>query len=508
VSPRPILVTGATGYIGGRLVPRLLSRGERVRCLARDRLKLAGRPWAGDPRVEIVEGDASLPADLERALAGCGAAYYLIHSMIAAGAAYAAHDRALARGFAVGAAAAGVERIIYLGGLGETGDHLSEHLSSRREVEQALASTRVPVTVLRAAMIIGSGSASFEMLRYLVERLPVMVTPRWVTTECQPIAVDDALRYLTDCLDEPETTGRTLDIGGAEVVTYRELMQATAAALGVRRRVILPLPVLTPRLSSLWIHLVTPLSHRIARPLAEGLRNRVVCRDEEATRLLPGPLLGAREAIERALVATRGHQVDTSWSDAGVIAGDPEWAGGKLFRDRRSITVHAGAATVFGAICRLGGEHGWYAADLLWRLRGALDRLAGGPGLRRGRRDAQMLRHGDALDFWRVVALEPERRLRLRAEMKLPGTAWLELAVEPGPDGTCTVVQTATFAPRGLAGLIYWHALLPVHGIVFAGLLDGIRRASEDRRDVLRGGAPVPAPDAPEAGAAQLASRR
>jgi len=504
VSAKPVLVTGATGYIGGRLVPRLLARGERVRCLARDRRKLAGRPWAGHPAVEIVEGDAAAPADLERALAGCGVAYYLIHSMIAAGPAYAAHDRELAHRFAAAAAAAGVERIVYLGGLGETGDDLSEHLSSRREVEAALASTPVPVTVLRAAMIIGSGSASFEMMRYLVERLPVMVTPRWVTTECQPIAVGDVLRYLVACLDVPATTGRTLEIGGADVVTYRELMQAAAAALGLRRRLIVTLPVLTPRLSSLWIHLVTPLSHRIARPLAEGLRNRVVCRDDEAARLMPGPRLDARAAIARALAATRDHRVDTSWSDAGAIAGDPEWAGGKLFRDRRSTAVAADATACFRALCRLGGDHGWYSANLLWRLRGALDRLVGGPGLRRGRRDPEALRHGDALDFWRVVAIEPDRLLRLRAEMKLPGTAWLELEIRPGAGGTSTVVQTATFAPRGLAGLLYWYAVLPLHGIVFAGLLAGIRRAAEGGAGARPGAAPPPR-DEPRPGAAPTA---
>lgn len=480
VDRSPILVTGATGYVGGRLVPRLLERGHRVRCLVRDGGKLAGRSWSAEPGVEIVEGDAARPADLARALSGCDAAYYLIHSMIASGSSYAAHDRELANGFAAAAAAAGIGRIVYLGGLGETGAGLSEHLSSRREVERALASGPVPVTVLRAAMIIGSGSASFEMLRYLVERLPVMVTPRWVDTECQPIAIDDVLRYLVGCLDGPGTAGRTLDIGGADIVTYRQLMQLTAEALGLRRRWILPLPVLTPHLSSLWIHLVTPLSHRIARPLAQGLRNRVVCRDDEAVRLLPGPRLTSGEAIRRALVELHDHAVDTSWSDAGVIAGDPEWAGGKRFENRRASAVDAGPAATFRAICRLGGDHGWYSSSLLWRLRGALDRLFGGPGLQRGRRDSASLRYGDALDFWRVVAIDPERRLRLRAEMKLPGIAWLEFCVAPTAEGGSEVTQTATFAPRGLGGLLYWYAVLPFHYLVFAGLLDGIRRAAEE----------------------------
>jgi len=476
---RQVLVTGATGYIGGRLVPRLLEQGYRVRCLVRSAAKLQARRWSADPRVEVVEGNVGDGGALVRALAGCDAAYYLVHSMIVAGEAYAERDRELAERFGSSAATAGVARIIYLGGLGEEGDGLSRHLSSRRQVEAALAAGGVPVTTLRAAMIIGSGSASFEILRYLVERLPVMVTPRWVRTPSQPIAVRNVLHYLVAVLETPATTGRALDIGGPDILTYRELMQRMAAALGLRRRLIIGVPVLTPRLSSLWIHLVTPVSHRIARPLAEGLRNPVVCRSDEARELMPQRLLPVGEAIDAALGRLSAGEVETSWLDAGPVPGDPDWAGGTTFVDRRQVRVAAPAAAVFAAVCRIGGGHGWYAADLLWRLRGALDRLAGGPGLRRGRRHPDRIGFGDALDFWRVTGIEPDRRLRLRAEMKLPGEAELEFNLEPTGAGGTRLVQEARFAPRGLAGLAYWYGVLPLHGIVFRGMLRGIRREAE-----------------------------
>jgi uncharacterized protein YbjT (DUF2867 family) len=478
-SDRPVLVTGATGYIGGRLVPRLLERGYRVRCLVRSAAKLRARPWSSAAGVEVVEGDAGDGASLARALADCQAAYYLVHSMLVAGEAYAERDRDLAERFGRAAAVAGVGRIIYLGGLGEEGDGLSAHLSSRREVEAALAAGGVPVTSLRAAMIIGSGSASFEILRYLVERLPVMVTPRWVRTPSQPIAVRNVLHYLVAALETPATAGRALDIGGPDVLTYRKLMQEMAAALGLRRRLIIGVPVLTPRLSSLWIHLVTPLSHRIARPLAEGLRNPVVCRSDEARRLMPQRLLPVGEAIEAALGRLSAGEVETSWLDAGPVPGDPDWSGGTTFVDRREVTVAAPPTAVFAAVCRIGGGHGWYAADLLWRLRGALDRLVGGPGLRRGRRHPDRIGFGDALDFWRVTFIEQDRRLRLRAEMKLPGEAELEFDLEPGEAGGTRLVQVARFKPRGLAGLAYWYGVLPLHGVVFRGMLRGIRREAE-----------------------------
>lgn len=477
--PRPVLVTGATGYVGGRLAPLLLDRGVRVRCLARDARKLESRDWCTHPLVEIVEGDASDAASLRDAMDGCRAAYYLIHSMVSAGDTYRHRDHELAETFAHAAEASGVERIIYLGGLGELGDGLSEHLASRREVEDALASTEVPVTVLRAAMIIGSGSASFEILRYLVERLPMMITPRWVHTECQPIGIRNALGYLADALDEPRAAGRVLDIGGPTVLTYRQLMDDMASALGLRRRIVLPVPVLSPELSSRWIHLVTPVSRHYARPLAEGLRNRVVARNDLAQRLLPQPLISVGDAIRYALGRRELGDVETTWLDGGVIPGDPDWAGGTTYHDERSVTVDATPAEVFRAIRRIGGTEGWLTANVLWRVRGALDRMVGGPGLTRGRRTPDQLRFGDVVDFWRVTRVVPDRHLMLRAEMKLPGEATLSFDVRPGPEGT-ELVQTARFHPRGLLGILYWYAVMPFHGLVFRGMLTGLQRRAEE----------------------------
>lgn len=485
-----VLVTGATGYIGGRLVPRLLDSGFSVRCLVREPRKLDARPWVRHERVEIIGGDASDSDSLTKAMLGCDAAYYLIHSMLVAGTSYRSRDRKLAEIFAQSAEQCGLQRIIYLGGMGETGDGLSEHLASRREVEASLASSIVPLTVLRAAMIIGSGSASFEILRYLVERLPIMVTPRWVSTESQPIAVHNVLHYLVACLNTQETTGRTLDIGGADILTYREIMQLMAEARGLQRRFIIPVPVLTPRLSSLWIHLVTPLSHRIARPLAEGLRNRVVCRNDEAVRLMPQTLFTTQEAIERALGKARSHAIETSWSDAGPMPGDPDWSGGKVFVDSRQIDINATPECVFRAVCRIGGGHGYYAADWLWRLRGWMDRLVGGPGLRRGRRNPEAVGFGDSLDFWRVTDIERDRHLRLRAEMRLPGDAELTFDLKPVHNRQTRLTQTARFRPKGLIGMSYWYAVLPLHGIVFSGMLGGIRKTAEK---LMHENVPVPA---------------
>jgi len=471
-----IAITGATGYIGGRLAPRLLDSGYAVRCLVRSRDKLQGRAWTLDSRVEIRQADLTDEPSLARELEGCDAAFYLVHSMLSAAGDYAQRDQQLALTFARAARAAGVGRIIYLGGLGETGPNLSRHLSSRRDVEGALASAGVPVTVLRAAMIIGSGSASFEILRYLVQRLPVMVTPKWVSTPCQPIAVENVIAYLVGVLSAPETIGGVFDIGGPETLCYSDIMRVMAEELGLPRRWIIPIPVLTPRLSSYWIHLVTPLSHKIAVPLAEGLKNPVVCRDNRILSLVPQKLLNVREAIGAALSQVAAHQVETNWSMAGPMPGDPDWSGGTVFRDTREVAIEARPAAAFRAVCRLGGGRGWYAANWLWIIRGWLDRLAGGPGLRRGRRDPDTLRYGDALDFWRVVGIEEDRRLSLRAEMRLPGEALLEFRIEPGRDGGCILRQTALFQPRGLFGLLYWYAVLPFHQIVFRGMLAGIRR--------------------------------
>ena len=471
-----VAIAGVTGYIGCRLAPRLLDHGYRVRCLVRAPAKLQDRTWASDARVEIRKVDLAEEASLTRDLEGCEAAFYLVHSMMSAGSDYAEHDHQLALTFARAAKNADVKRIIYLGGLGETGPDLSEHLSSRRKVEAALASTGVPVTVLRAAMIIGSGSASFEILRYLVERLPVMVTPRWVSTPCQPIAVRNVIGYLVGVLMAPETAGGTFDIGGPDVFCYLDIMNIMAEELGLRRRLVIPIPVLTPRLSSYWIQLITPLSNTIARPLAEGLKNPVVCRENRIIQLVPQELLGVREAIHAALSKMAEHDVETSWSMAGAIPGDPDWAGGTVFRDIRRITIEAPDWAVFRAVCRVGGGNGWYAADILWKIRGWMDQLVGGPGLRRGRRDSEIVGYGEALDFWRVVGFDHDRRLALRAEMKLPGEALLEFRLEGLSDCRCVLHQSALFRPRGLLGLAYWYSVFPFHAFVFRGMLAGIER--------------------------------
>ena len=499
---RPIAVLGATGYIGARLVPRLLKAGWRVRAIGRNPDKLAGRSWASQPGVEIVAGDVLDRAGLEAALCGCQAAYYLVHSMNPQTVDFAATDRQAAENMATAAAAAGLTRIIYLGGLGEDAPQLSHHLRSRHEVGAILESGRVPVTTFRAAMIIGSGSASFEILRYLVERLPMMITPRWVDTPCQPIAVSNVLHYLVACLDFPATSGATFDIGAEEVVTYRQLMRLYAEEARLPRRWIIPVPVLTPRLSSYWIHLVTPVPASLARPLAEGLRNPVLCCDALIRELLPQQLLSCRMAIRLALENLRLQQVESSWMDAGQVAPvewstseDPEWAGGTVFRDDRRMLVNATATQCWPAVVGIGGQTGWYYADWLWHLRGAMDRLLGGPGIGRGRRDPQAVQAGDALDFWRVLAVEPGHRLKLVAEMKLPGEAVLEILLTECVDGTTEIRQCARFRPRGLLGLLYWYSVLPLHNLVFAGMLRGMARAT--------GAAIVAGPDTIAAGARQ-----
>jgi uncharacterized protein YbjT (DUF2867 family) len=478
---RRVCLTGATGYVGGRLGAKLIEAGFHVCCVCRSARKLQTRRWARHAAVESFEADLSDADTLAQKLTGCEAAYYLVHSMEAVGPAYAQRDRALATTFSRACAQAGVRRIIYLGGLGETGDALSEHLASRREVEDCLATGGVPVTVLRAAMIIGSGSSSYEILRYLTERLPVMITPRWVKTECQPIAIRDVLRYLVQCLDVPATIGQTIDIGGPDIVNYRQLINLMAGSRSLRPRIIVAVPLLTPRLSSLWIHLVTPLSYNVARPLADGLKNRVVCRDRRAVELMPGPLLTPAEAIARAAGKAGQDEVETSWSDAGVVPGDPDWAGGRVFTDVRRVEVAASAAATFAAACKVGGGHGYYAADWLWHIRGWIDRLAGGPGLRRRRRSSSHLGFGDALDFWRVTEFRENETLRLRAEMKLPGEALLEFDIKPatGAADQCALTQTARFRPKGLLGLMYWYAVVPLHAYVFRGMLNGIRREAE-----------------------------
>ena len=475
-----VAVTGATGYVGGRLVPLLLEAGFSVRCIVREPRKLNERAWRHHPELSVQRGDLSDPVELAAQLSGCTVAYYLVHSMEARGKAYVEQDRTLAAAFATAAKSANLQRIVYLGALGEINEGLSEHLSSRREVEAVLASTGIPVTVFRAAMIIGSGSASFEILRYLVERLPIMLTPSWVRTESQPVAIADVLYWLIRCLSVPETAGKIFDIGGADVLAYRDLMRIMAEELHLPRRLIIPLPVLTPTLSSGWISLVTPVSYKIARPLAEGLRNRVVVKSDLVQQLMPHQAMSAREAIKRALERVRTNTVDTRWSVAGAVPGDPDWAGGTVFKDERFIFIHANPERVFQAVCRIGGGHGWYGGDVLWRIRGWMDTLVGGPGLRRGRRDPERVEFGETLDFWRIIGLERNRSLALIAEMKLPGVAALNFSIQPDTTpGRTLLTMTARFRPKGIVGILYWYCVLPLHNIVFGGMLRGMRREAE-----------------------------
>ena len=476
-----ILVCGATGYVGGRLVRRLLDKGYKVSCLVRRPEKLTKFSWHEHPNLEVVQGELEDADATARSLEGVDAAYYLVHSMQSAKGEYSKRDRELATCFRTAVEKSNCRRIVYLGGLGELGPDLSEHLDSRHEVGEILQSGNVATTVFRAAMIIGSGSASFETLRYLVERLPIMVTPKWVKTETQPVAIRDVLRYLVECLEVEETAGETLDIGGPDVMSYREIMQIMAQALQLPRRIIFPVPVLTPNLSSLWIGLVTPVSSSIARPLAEGLKNRTVCRDDRAVKLMPGKCLGIRDAIEAALGKTKQGDIETRWSTAGTIPGDPDWAGGTTFTDHRETVVNGSPKEAFAEIRSIGGAHGYWGAGYLWRLRGWMDQAIGGPGLRRGRRHPTDLHFGEAVDFWRVTALVPDQQLKLRAEMKLPGEAELEFCLREETDDCTKVIMMARFRPKGLLGLAYWYAVLPLHGFVFPVMLRGIARNVESK---------------------------
>lgn len=481
-----ILVTGATGYIGGRLVKRLLEEGYHVTAMARSLGKLGCRPWAAHPNITLVKADVMDPASLDQALTGCDSAYYLVHSMTPGAKDFADADRIAAGHFSEAASRQGVGRIIYLGGLGEEDDPgLSKHLRSRLEVARILEQGRAAVTFLRAALIIGSGSASFEIMRYLTERLPVMITPRWVRTECQPIAVSNVIEYLAGCLAHPETAGQTYDIGGPDILTYEQMFQVYAKAAGLRPRLIIPVPLLTPHLSSLWINFVTPIPTVLAKPLVLGLRNRVVCRDNRIREIIPQRLLSFGEAVDLALDRIRQMEVETCWSDAGfqpppewLDCGDAPYAGGTLRGLTYSIRICAGPKEVWPVLARLGGETGWYYGDGLWRLRGFLDRLIGGVGLRRGRRHPTQIREGDALDFWRVLAVEPDRKLRLLAEMKVPGEALLEFELRPfGANGEHTeLIEKSRFLPRGLWGLAYWYATYPLHVLIFKGMLEAIGR--------------------------------
>jgi uncharacterized protein YbjT (DUF2867 family) len=470
-----ILVTGATGYIGGRLVPELLDAGHRVRCLVRQRSKLADVPWRD--RVDVVEGTITDQAALGEALEGVDVAYYLVHSM-GGSPAFDQEDRRAANSFRGAAEGAGIRRIVYLGGLGRDDDpRLSRHLRSRHEVGRLLGSGPVPVTECRAALIIGSGSASFEMLRYLVEVLPVMVTPRWVVNRCQPIAVRDVLGALVSMADRVGPGHEILELGGPDVLTYRQMMETYASVAGLPRRLLVAVPVLTPKLSSLWVGLVTPLPAGLARPLVESLASEVVVTAPPADDAAVSDPMSFRRAVERALERSAALQISTRWSDASLpgrspadpLPTDPDWSGGSLLVDEQAVSCAAGPAELYATVTGIGGDRGWYVTPLLWSLRGWIDKLVGGVGMRRGRRHPDRLRVGDSLDFWRVEVVEPPSLVRLRAEMRLPGDAWLEWRIAPSDRGS-HLTQRAIFAPRGLSGRVYWYALIPFHGLIFARL--------------------------------------
>ncbi len=477
-----ILVTGATGYVGGRLIPALLEAGYRVRAMARNISKMGCRSWAGDPRVEMVQGDVLDLISLKQALSGCRAAYYLVHSMIAQKEKFVVADRRAARNMVAAASAAGIERMIYLGGLAASkGGTLSKHLQSRMEVAEILQSGPVPTTDLRTPMILGSGSASFEILRYLVERLPVMTTPRWVRSLNQPIAIRNVITYLVGCLEHDETIGQTFDIGGPDILTYRDLLDMYAEEAGLPKRLIIPLPVLTPGLSALWIHLISPVPKSIALPLTKGLTSDAVCTENRIQSIIQQKLLSCREAIKLALDHVQQEKVDTCWMDAGKLlepewahCGDAEWAGGTIMQCGYRALLQATPDDIWQPVARIGGKTGWYFGNFLWRLRGVMDRLVGGVGLRRGRRHPMELGVGDALDFWRVLTVDPPHRLLLVAEMKTPGEALLEFQITSNKTGQTELKMLSRFLPRGLFGIVYWYGLYPFHQWIFSGMLKGM----------------------------------
>jgi uncharacterized protein YbjT (DUF2867 family) len=483
-------VIGATGYIGGRLVPELLAAGHEVRVMARSPEKLDGVPWRDD--VEVCRGDVADPDTVAAALDGQEVLYYLVHSLNRRD--FVEADRAAARTVAAAAHDRGVRRIVYLGGIVPDGGHLSPHLASRTEVGRILTDSGVPTIVLRAAMIIGSGSASFEMLRYLTERLPLMVTPRWVHNRIQPIAVRDVLHYLTRVAGLPAGVHGGFDIGGPDVLTYLAMMRRYAIVADLPHRFILPVHVLTPALSARWVNLVTPVPGSIAAPLIESLVHEVVCHDHAIAAYIPDPPDGPtryERAVELALARIRASDVPTRWSDATAPAAgtgatapsdplptDPEWSGGSLYEDVRERASDAAPEELWKVIESIGGEHGWYSFPLAWSVRGWADRMVGGAGLRRGRRDPRRLHAGEALDWWRVERLDRPRLLRLRAEMRLPGRAWLELTAEPSPGGGSVYRQRAIFEPHGLAGHLYWKGIAPFHDAIFGGMVRNITGAA------------------------------
>lgn len=472
--------------MGGRLVPALLDAGYHVRATSRSLHKLANRSWADHPNVELAAVNLLDANSLSQACANCDHIFYLVHSMVPGVPDFAATDRQAAHNLVQATQTHTPQSIIYLSGLGTKDDLASKHLQSRYEVEDILKQSPAPLIIFRAAMIIGSGSASFEILRYLVERLPIMVTPKWIKTRCQPIAIRNVIHYLVHSIEHNELHHRSLDIGGQDIVTYEELMKIYQEEAGLYRRAIIRVPYFTPRLSSYWIHLVTPVPAAIAQPLAEGLRNEVICLNQDIQSIIPQELLSCRQAIHYALEKIESDQVLSHWTDSGTLPpfewtyeGDPDWAGGTHFTDERECVIAANPSQVWSRIQAIGGSQGWYHANLLWRLRGKIDQVFGGVGLRRGRRTKQHIAVGDALDFWRVLSVTPNQHLLLVAEMKLPGKATLEFELQTINDRQTKLIQRARFKPQGLWGLLYWYSVAPLHHYVFGGMVRKIKNHCE-----------------------------
>jgi uncharacterized protein YbjT (DUF2867 family) len=482
-----VLVTGATGYVGGRLVPKLLAAGYKVKAMGRSQAKLSARSWANHPLVELAEGDVLDLESLHQAAKGCWAAFYLVHSMVAQGKKYAAADRASAENMVKACAGQGLERVVYLGGLGDIRHpQMSSHLRSRHEVGEILQSGPVPITILRAAMILGSGSASFEILRYLVERLPVMITPKWVNSPCQPISISSVLAYLQGCLENADTIGQTFDIGDNDILTYRQIIDIYAEETHLPKRWIIPVPVLTPKLSAYWIHLVTPVPAAIAMPLTEGLSVPVVCKDNRIRNIIPLQPSSCRETIRKALDRIGNQSIETCWSDTGCLlppewayCGDADYAGGTILECGYRIRINAPVDDIWDPVVKIGGTTGYYFGNELWRLRGFLDRIVGGVGLRRGRRHPSRLLPGDALDFWRVLEVDAPKRLLLLAEMKTPGEALLDINIKPAGNNSTELRLLSRFMPSGLGGILYWYILYPIHQWIFKEMLKAIAKTTE-----------------------------
>lgn len=480
-----ILVTGATGYVGGRLVPRLLDKGYQVRVVVRDAHRLADVPWRDT--VDVVEGDLHDPAVVERATAGMDVVYYLVHSM-STSKHFGEVERDIATSFARYAKSQGVTRIVYLGGLHPEGP-LSRHLASRKEVGDILLASGVPTIALQAGVIIGSGSASFEMIRHLTEVLPYMPAPKWVRNFIQPIAIRDVLHYLVAAATLDASINRAFDIGGPDVFRYGQLMNGYAVEAGLKQRPIAALPVLTPWLASQWVNLVTPIPRSLAVPIIESLLHDAVMKNHDIDEVIPPPvggLTGYRKSVRLALARMREGEVETSWRSASIqgapadpLPSDPEWAGHTVYTDLKEVESSAPPQELWRVVESIGGDNGWYSLPVAWAARGWLDKLVGGVGLRRGRRDQDRLVTGDALDFWRVEQLEPGRFLRLRAEMKVPGLAWLEFTVQPTPSGS-RLSQRAIFFPHGLGGRLYWLAVMPFHGVVFTTMAHAMCQRAEE----------------------------